>query len=895
MRKTVTSTPLRFMGCLALSTIIVSFLLPVAAASGQASLFVPGNDRGLFVVEDVLSQFTAIKHHGEAIGWINPEDQGAIDPSIYDHYQGLSRYPGEGVPVFYVTQKDDDDDGKEGGYLHVVRFGSRPMTGERLRSNVQMIGNDTEEAYPPSVDTWVRSIRFDGSFQIDGMTLPAYVHPGSMAIVDDILFVPLDTPESGGDPTGQIVLFDLQNDPENPTPIQAMQLSHQIDNLAVTEQDDGSYLVWVNGDGGNAIKFYKTSGSDLRDNGLGLIEVQDWNPGSGLLAGSWPTGACAHQSSTFLREPDGTLFLICMRHAGICWSPSVGSDWADLYQVDEPEAGLFTLTEIHSHHLYCVYDGGGGSVDMRICNFAAANNAYVSPSGELILYSIPHDDEDGFDPDIVRLAEFRHRDVNREGSPLRVPTAECGGPFTVDEGGTVGLIGIGEPPADRPWVELYDDDHFNDRSIVVDYDDRHLLEINNFNHLDGFNDKTTSIRWRMPVGLDIEVFDDDNFSDRYIVLRGTGLTESIAHVDPQVVVPGVVEHYNPYKDVGESLDFNDKTSSMRFIGAPPAPGSITLEWDLDGDDWFGETGAGAMRGDEVGETPIFDATYLDGPTQVTVTLHANAAGVSGTGTDFAVIDVANVAPVVWVDSLSGGIGGIALIAVPVILTGSYNDISADTHTASVDWDDGNNSPASVNDAADVVTASHTYSSAGDLTIELTVTDDDGGSGSATKQLTVYDPDAAVDASIDRIDELLTMVSDPEAEAALWSARNWLDGNKEGRANNGAIDKLESDDYVAGLVMIIKALKALEEAEAADGSDLSTEKLLLALAAQSVAQAALDDAEAALGPSPTPDQQLALTGIEGFIADGVAQLAVPNYIAAVEAYKSATARAVGLLP
>ena len=76
-------------------------------------------------VPSVEEQFTALKHHGEALGWILPRDQGAPDPSTFDHYQGLARYPGTGTPVFYVTQRGRDEDPFRGGFLEVVRMGSR--------------------------------------------------------------------------------------------------------------------------------------------------------------------------------------------------------------------------------------------------------------------------------------------------------------------------------------------------------------------------------------------------------------------------------------------------------------------------------------------------------------------------------------------------------------------------------------------------------------------------------------------------------------------------------------------------------------------------------------------------------------------------------------------------
>lgn len=886
MKKFTTSILLRFTDCLTLFTVAAFLFLAAAIAGSQTQPIVPGNDRGLFVVEDALAQFNALKHHAEALGWRNPESLGAPDPSLFDHYQGLARNPRTGSPVFYVSQLDDDDGGTAGGYLHVVRFASRTTSGERLRSNLQQIGNDTEEAYPPNFDTWLRSIRFDGTLSFDGVLLPTYKHPGSMALVDDVLFVPVDQPTSEGNPTGQLLLFDVLADPANPVPLQALALDHSIDNLAVTLVGDGVYRIWTNGDGGNDINVYDTTGTDLRDDALELTLVLSWDPST---VASWPTGTGAHQSSTFLRETDGTLYLIGMRGT----SPFAGSDFADLYRVDESVPDKLTLTHLRTREFNCVYDGGGGQVDMRVCNMTASNNAYVSPTGELILYSIPHDDEDGFDPDIVRMGEFRHRDVNREGSPLRSPTADAMGPYQVDEGDVVKLLGFGGPPADRPWVELYDDDSFRDRSIVVDYDDRSLLELNEFDSLDDFTDKTSSVRWRSPDGLDIELYDDDDFSDRYIVLRGTGNTESITNIGSQKVVTGLVEHFNPSKSDDEKLEFNDKTSSLQFDGTVPTHGDVNLEWDLDEDDKYGETGDQATQGDEVGKSPTFDASDLDGPTEVTVTLHSTVSGVSRTGTDITIIEVKNLAPVVQIDSFEGGIGDIALTMVPVTLTGSFEDVAADTHTATVDWDDWSSSAALVNDAADTTTASHTYSSGGNLTVELTITDDDNGHGSSAAQLTVYDPIAATDASIDRIDELLKTVTDPEIEAALRLARDWLDGNNLGVDNNGALDHLNSGDLEAALYKIEKTLKALEQAEGAGAGNLLEIKKLLLLTAQSLVHKAYQDAQDAIG-SPSKGEQKQLERINQLIQDGQTLFENQEYLEAIYKYQEALRRSLALI-
>ena len=62
-------------------------------------------------------------------------------------------------------------------------------------------------------------------------------------------------------------------------------------------------------------------------------------------------------------------------------------------------------------------------------------------------------------------------------------------------------------------------------------------------------------------------------------------------------------------------------------------GALTFTWDLDGDGIFGETGAGATHGDEVGANPVFNPVGLAGTTatvHLRVTDAANAVGESST-------------------------------------------------------------------------------------------------------------------------------------------------------------------------------------------------------------------------------------------------------------------------
>ncbi len=238
-----------------------------------------------------------------------PDTNGAPDsswsPINPDHYQGIVRYPGPGAATFYVTQQHSD-----GGYVLVSSLSTRPTDGERLGSNLQRIGVDTDDALPPVTDSWRRSIRFDGTWAVDGRILRGYEHPGGMAIVDNILMVVMDTAissnpaQAGG--VGAIVLFDLGSHGSRrvtPLPIQVLPLTHRADNLAVIK-DGSSYLVYVNGNGGSEVYTYRTTTSDLRSNALSLRQLNRFNPSSSAqyIGPSWPTGSEAHQSSTFVRQ-----------------------------------------------------------------------------------------------------------------------------------------------------------------------------------------------------------------------------------------------------------------------------------------------------------------------------------------------------------------------------------------------------------------------------------------------------------------------------------------------------------------------------------------------------------------------------------------------------------------
>jgi tetratricopeptide (TPR) repeat protein len=160
---------------------------------------------------------------------------------------------------------------------------------------------------------------------------------------------------------------------------------------------------------------------------------------------------------------------------------------------------------------------------------------------------------------------------------------------------------------------------------------------------------------------------------------------------------------------------------------------------------------------------------------------------------------------------------------------------------------------------------------------LQVTDDDAGVGTTTAQIKVVDAAGAIS---EVVESLIPLEDNKHIKKAIEK----LQGEHEGDAKNGAIDKLEKGDLNAALEKIKQALLYLEAAEATDpGLDLTYYKGLLALAAKSVAVIAIAEAEAVVFK---PNDLLKIQQAKNLAAQGDALLAAHNYVGAVDRYQQA---------
>jgi hypothetical protein len=207
----------------------------------------------------------------------------------------------------------------------------------------------------------------------------------------------------------------------------------------------------------------------------------------------------------------------------------------------------------------------------------------------------------------------------------------------------------------------------------------------------------------------------------------------------------------------------------------------------------------------------------------------------------ATIRVVNVAPTITqfglFDSLGLRVGldvPFVIQGLPVTAKGAFTDPGTPDHqTANLNWGDGTTDPSSAfglfTDAFGGVTGqlehAHPYAIAGELTLELQVTDDDAGTGSASAVVKVLTPAAAVTEIIHQLDDLIAGATSDAERKALLNARKALEGSVSGLGANGVLDKLDKASIQSALIKLRQAISYLLVAQES-GADVGILIVLL---------------------------------------------------------------------
>ena len=227
-----------------------------------------------------------------------------------------------------------------------------------------------------------------------------------------------------------------------------------------------------------------------------------------------------YQNINLIRQCDGQLFFVGLHNnvnlGGVLGG---GEDWADLFKLDLLPVSQTGNPGVVAHHTVITKIANRHMSCQDMCNFDAGAGMYVDTNGGLFIYGVEHWRHSG----VVRVNEFRP-----------VPSSIA-------------------PPLtniNQAWVELYDDQSFGDRSIMIDYIDQSLRNYSDYDRVEGFEDKTSSVKWAIPSGWQYLLFEDKSFKGRLLKLNGTGALNA----NPNLNTNG----------------WNDKVSSSRF-----SPATIT--------------------------------------------------------------------------------------------------------------------------------------------------------------------------------------------------------------------------------------------------------------------------------------------------------------------------------
>ncbi|MEQ9408902.1 MAG: CARDB domain-containing protein, partial [Fuerstiella sp.] len=268
------------------------------------------------------------------------------------------------------------------------------------------------------------------------------------------------------------------------------------------------------------------------------------------------------------------------------------------------------------------------------------------------------------------------------------PVAVHGGAYSVDEGDSITLDGTGSTDtlsgiADIQWA--------------LDGD--------------GLYDDGATPEYVAPDGpLNVPV--------RLRVLDAAG-NEAI--VATEIVVANIA----PTAHAGGNVDVSEGGTRVLDASGSSDPGDdiVSYLWDLDGDNVFGETGVNATLGDEVGLSPEFDASLLDGPDSRTVKLRVTDS-FGAVGENTVTVSVTNVVP-----AFEAGPNENLVPADSGVFSRTnvaFTDPGlADVHTVTVNFGDNTgDQTVTLASGARSFDLGHTYSTEGQFVVNVTVSDDD---------------------------------------------------------------------------------------------------------------------------------------------------------------------------
>jgi hypothetical protein len=480
-----------------------------------------------------MGSINQLRSHRDVMGF---HMNGAPDPTLFHHWEGVQRLMSGGGRYLAVSRALGDED--EDVSFEIVEMASRNNHGLRFRSNRLDPARHIIFTPPPADDRIVVTMPHE----------PGFIHAGGMQALGSVLAVPFES-----DSQSKVVFYDVAD------PLLPIRLSNVVDHTPLSTQagtatlgrlDDGRFLLIIGRKAANVLDFYVSTGTDLRSTSFEFFDT--WFEGE-LTGDDGEFGD--YQALNLVAQCDETFFMVGT-HKSL--AGDIGRDFVDLFRVENGSGNDVVITKVAKKHLFCE----------DTCDFDAAGGGYVDPEGRLYLYGTTHDNEGPTEGGIFPCS----------GAPCSTELGE----FRPIPHSTCGRI-------EDAWAELYDDENFGDRSLMIDFVDRDLEDYSNFDHAEGFENKPTSVRWCIPEGALFRLWEHkDPCGGDHFDLVGNGTLRNISNLGSFGDEASCAQWLGgPFARAGEdqTVECAGSTTSAQLDGRASISlegGSLTFSWEAVG-------------------------------------------------------------------------------------------------------------------------------------------------------------------------------------------------------------------------------------------------------------------------------------------------------------------------
>jgi len=255
------------------------------------------------------------------------------------------------------------------GQVFVAEVASGPSTGVMGSNTVKRWGRSTV----PTKDTIKHVIEVDGD----------YWHAGGVTSFGDYLVVGAEAGCSSTERLfGQCSLESTIHFYSTSNALSPKKLPYVVERpaasagaVALTQLDDGKFLLLVGRVDSEILDFYLSSGTSLESDPH-FSSIKTWYKQSMAAAAGQSAEFGQYQNLHFVRQKDGKLFMVGTYRT----LNGLGSDTADLFSVDVKKAWTWkvSIKKVATHHFSC---------QSGTCNFQAGAGLYVDSETSLILYA----------------------------------------------------------------------------------------------------------------------------------------------------------------------------------------------------------------------------------------------------------------------------------------------------------------------------------------------------------------------------------------------------------------------------------------------------------------------------------------------------------------------------